>query len=148
MFLHTFNTWLIANLLHPLLISAFGYMIYGHDGVLWYADVVKGYFIVLAASLICSLPFLVFGWLLLRLVVSSDHTPSGRLFLWMIFSAMVVFLEVLSLIIMVKQPLDPKTFSLAIPGVLAVSAAIIIRYQQFRKLIPLPETNTNENNLV
>lgn len=148
MFLYTFNTWLIANLLHPLIIMAFGFVIYGHEGILFYADVVKGYLLVLVISLLCSLPSLLIGWFLLGIVVLSDYTPLARLVMWLVCSAILVFLEVLVMAIIVREPLSLETFSLAVPGVLAASAAIIIRYNQFRKLISSLQTNDHENNLV
>lgn len=148
MFLYTFNTWLIANLLHPLLIMAFGYMVYGHEGVLWYADIAKGYLLILGVSLLCSLPALLTGWLLLDIVVSSDHRSLARMVMWMICSVMLVFLEVLIIAIIIGEPLTSEVFFLALPGILAVCLAILIRYQQFQKLISSPETNNNENNLV
>jgi len=147
MFLYTFNTWLIANLLHPLMFMAFGFIIYGHDGLLFYADIVKGYLLVLGVSLLCSLPALLIGWLLLGMVVLSEYTPLARLIMWIICSATLVFLEVLVMALIVRESLTLETFSLAIPGILAVSASIIIRYKQFQKLISSLQTNDHENNL-
>jgi hypothetical protein len=148
MFLHTFNTWLIANLLHPLMIMAFGWVIYGHEGILFYADVAKGYLLVLGVSILCSLPSLLIGWFLLGVVVLTDYTPLARLIMWMCCSSILVFLEVLVMALIVREPLTLETFSLAIPGILAVNAAIIIRYGQFRQLISSLQTDDHENNLV
>jgi hypothetical protein len=148
MFLYIFNTWLIANLIHPLVIMAFGFVTYGHGGILLYADMAKGYLLVLGISLLCSLPFLLIGWFLLGIVILSKHTHLVRLVSWITASAIYVFLEVVSLALILGISLTPNTFSLAIPGILAVTAAITIRYKQFQKLISLPQTNNHENNLV
>lgn len=145
MFVYTFNTWLIANLLHPLMYMAFGFVTYGHDGILFYADIVKGYLLFLGLSSLFSLPSFLLGWFLLSIVALSDHAPFTRLLMWIGCSAILVFMEVLVLAMIIHEPLGMKTFSLAIPGILAVSAAIIIRYKQFQNLISSFETNNYEN---
>lgn len=146
MFLHTFYTWLLSNLLHPLLFMILSVVRKGSAGSFCSDNLIieLSFF---TASLIISLPCLLVGWLNLYLIISSPYSGNSKFLIWVITAPLLVFLEFL-FILVISDFLEIEFLVFSIPGMVAVMIAILIRYKQFRKLSHLLKINNHETNLV
>jgi hypothetical protein len=147
MFIHTFYTWLLANLLQPLLISCFvllfgeqaGYYIHISDGV--------SLFLLLVSSLGYSLPCLLLGWFCLRIICALPYSIITRYMLWLITAAGLVILEAFFLLVF-TYPGHSGLVVYAVPGVIAAGISVIFRFTQFRALICSTPNQTYETSQV
>ena len=145
MFLHTFYTWILANILHPVMFflatlvmgEAFGFN----------QNLFENYFLYLVYSLFISVPCLFLGWLSLYIVLATPNPDDAKFVIWLVTAPALVlfeFLIILSLFDLIE--LKPLLFSL--PGIAATGISILIRYPQFNKLIHIPKIENHETNLV
>ena len=135
MFLHTFYTWLIANLLHPLMFLFFFFFRDGSFSSLFNAETPEICLLIFIFSLLISLPALLAGWLMLGMIVLSSYTVMARFMMWLICASALVLLSFLLLSLFLDGVIDPEIISLSVPGIVAASFSICIRYKHFRKLI-------------
>lgn len=135
MFLHTFYTWFIANLLHPLMFLLFFFFRDGNFSSLFNVETAEICSLIFVFSLVISLPALLAGWLLLGMIVLSSYTVFARFMLWLICASALVLLSFLLLSLFLDGIIDPKIVSLSVPGIVAVSFSICLRYNHFRQLI-------------
>jgi hypothetical protein len=147
MFLHAFNTWVVANLLHPFLIFGLERM-NGHSGLIFCNNIFSDFFLAYLLSFFSSLPCLLGAWLIVEKIVLSDFSPLARFFIWLVSSSVLVLAEVIFMTGNISSVFNLEMFSAAMPGILVVSAAIIIRYKQFQNLIHSFQKNKHENDLV
>lgn len=133
MFRHTFNTWLVANLLQPLFILlAAGFF---NDGIpVSFGDIIimAGY--ILIWSLLLSSPCLLIGWGCLFIIT---HMPSSLLTRFVIWWFTACLLAVLEFLIMAGFGGDVSS-EIVIYGfasVMAVFVTVVFRFSQFSKLI-------------
>ncbi|MBL7739211.1 MAG: hypothetical protein JNK14_08320 [Chitinophagaceae bacterium] len=135
MFLHTFYTWLLANALHPAMFMLSYLVLNGDYASFFDADTWAFYWLFQIFSLVLSLPALLAGWLLLGVIVLSNHTAVARFLLWLLCVSALVPVSFLLLFLLAGEHPDREVFFLSIPGVSAVLITICIRYKQFGRLI-------------
>ena len=145
MFLHTFYTWLLANLLHPLMFLLAALIMPEVPG--FDKDLLEIILLLLVYSLCLSAPCLLLGWPCLYLIICSLYSGDARFMLWLVSAALLIVLEFL-FILLVGDNLGPEFLLFSLPGVAAVGTSILIRYRQFKKLIHLSKIENHETNLV
>jgi hypothetical protein len=129
MFLHVFYSWSLAQVFHQLLLAIFFGWLYGLGGG-WDLTIV-----ILFIALL-STPCLLFGWLLLGIIAYSRYTVVTKFLLW-IFTSTALVLANFWFVLLLYGIGDAQLSHviLAIPAVLSIWLASILRIRQFRKLI-------------
>jgi ABC-type transport system involved in multi-copper enzyme maturation permease subunit len=138
--MHVFNTWLIANLLHPVAIILCG-LLRGYWE--WNDDVIYGIFQLFVYSLVFSLPCLFVAMCIMTLVKRSPLDASVKFTIWLFLCTSlpaICFLILATIISNEWTLMDDLIFVL--PATLAVFIAILIRSKPFFLYIQTPqETN-------
>ena len=141
--LHVLNTWLVANLLHPLfLIILWGKM----DGE-WFNDGYTGlYFFCLMYSFLFSFPLLVIAIVLFILISKTKISSLSKFGSWTFF---VITLPIIVWIFSIAQgsgEIYSEHLETLIPAPLSVLIAVVIRYRQFfHRIRPIAIIKTNDN---
>ena len=146
MFVYTFYTWLLANIIHPVFLI-------GYVGVLHrqldFANFGEQYFLILFLSVILSFPAFLLGWIVLSLIRFTNFTITIKFLAWLFI---VPFLIVLSLWSMTKPYtngfFDAELLMITIPAILSAWTSSAFRYKQFQKLIYNKIITNNETELV
>ncbi|HEY6505112.1 MAG TPA: hypothetical protein VIZ28_14145 [Chitinophagaceae bacterium] len=148
MFVHILFTWLLANLLHPLLLALAIYLPEGDTGFFSVAEFISVLIQVSFYSLIISLPCLFLGWGLLYVIVSTKDIILVKFIEWLFASAMLIVLELMGIIFLVDDSVEMEHLLFTLPAIGATWIAIAIRYKQFRNLIGEHKTNDPESDPV
>jgi hypothetical protein len=146
MFLHTFYTWLLSNLFHPILFVILSIIRQDYPGF-WEQHLLIDAVTFFACSLVISLPCLLLGWLCLYLIINSPYSAGTKFMLWLMTGPSLVFLEFL-FVLLVMNIMEVEIFLFSLPGIAAVGISILIRYRQFEKLNYMPKIDNHETNLV
>lgn len=147
MFLHTFYTWVLANLLHPVMFLAAAFIIGDGDAPGFDLGLFESYFLFLVYSFCISIPCLLLGWLTLYLILVSSYSGDAKFFLWLVTGPALIILEFL-VILTLFNLIELEILLFLLPGIASVGASILIRYQQFKKLVHTPKIEHHETNLV
>jgi len=139
MFLNVLYSWLIAQILHPILFAVSLWLLNGR----FFLD--AGYiFCFTAVSFVVSLPCLLLGWLCMGFIIHYNYTITGKFFIWLATSAVLVLLTLWIIILSFDGGVDPEALLAALPGILSIWLASVIRWKQFHKL-NLGENTSPEN---
>lgn len=130
MFLHVFYSWLVAQVLHPLILILSIWIFNGSAGYIPWSS----YFFFFLFSAIVSLPCLLLGWLFFCLIVYSGYTFAAKFLLWLASAATLVILNLWIIILVFDNGLDSTDLMIASPGILSIWAASLMRLKQFQKL--------------
>ena len=130
-FLHVFNTWLLANPLHVLLIF-FYYYVQNDDLVI--SDrhdlLLLIYFILI--TFLLSLPGLLISFGALVIIQKLDLTWVAKFLLWLgICGAIVCVVGILSLIVFTNEQPRIEYLYFLFPAVAAICLSGLIRTRQF-----------------
>lgn len=125
---HVFNTWLLANFLHPICWIAMDIFQREELDLLFYL-------MFFLYSLFASLAALLISWFILTLIISSRYTIYEKIFLWYFSGIVFTFLgiELLS-ILSSKEFISLKELFYITPVVVPVILSITIRYRFFVRL--------------
>lgn len=147
MFNHTFNTWLLSNLLHPLSFIIFGAIKNGSlstSGTEFFT--IGGY--VFLVSLFVSIPCLFLGWLCIKMILRSIVISDELKFItWIFLAPLLAFVEFLILLI-ILDVLESDLLLYSLPGIIATVFSVLIRYPQFNKIAFTSQTDNHETNVV
>jgi len=130
MFLNVFYSWLIAQVFHPILFIASLWLLDGRFFIN-----VEYIFFFLLISILVSLPGLLAGWLCMGLIAYSNYTITAKFFMWLATTALLVILTLWIVILFFDGGLQLEFLLAAIPGILSIWIASVIRLKQFHKLI-------------
>jgi hypothetical protein len=140
-FKHVSNTWLLAQLFHPL-VFMIALMLAGERAGM---DI---FFILLGAGFIFSLPAYLLCLAFFGSVMNLPYDYSVKLFVWCLVSVACVitgFFLICLAFMDVRAFLEVLVF--LIPGCIAAVIAVLIRHKQFRNFTN-PQMAFNENHLV
>jgi len=129
MFLHVLYSWLITQIFHPLL---FLISLCGLHG--WFSVQAEDIFYFILLSAVVSLPCLLLGWLCIGIIVHSNYTTTARFFIWLATAGMLVILNLWMIILFIHIGFQFRDFLIAIPGIISIWIASVIRIKQFQKL--------------
>lgn len=136
MFLHVFNTWLIANLLQPLFIIFFSFLFlldpdpYAASMFEWNATLLVCLFLL---SILVSIPFLLLASFLFKLIAKMEYTQTARFVCWL-FTAVVGIFSIFLALALFFDNVNFKAFILGFPAMSATGITILLRYRQFIKI--------------
>ena len=148
MFLYTFNTWLLANLLHPLMILAAMIVTGEHTGDILSAESFAMLVIFVSFSALFSLPCLFLSWWLLQIIVWGREAMLMKFIAWLLITALLIILEVLAFLFLTAGEIEIEILLCALPAVAATWAAIVFRWKQFMNLSCQHEVSNDDNNPV
>jgi hypothetical protein len=146
MFLHTFYTWLLANILHPLVLV--GFVLTLHPEVAPYllnSSFFEGFIYLAILSMVASFPCLLLSWGCLHLISAASHTIIASFFMWAIVTTSLII--VTGILVLDYYETLRLSFSdyLACP-VITFAIAAVIRFKQFKRAIELSKINEHETN--
>lgn len=148
MFLHAFYTWLVANLLHPLMLAA-GLIATTTVNVnfSFSSETISNLFQFLFYSMLFSLPCLLLSWLFLGIIVFSGYPWPVKFILWLFVTALLIFLEMFVILYLSEEEIEWELLLFALPATGATWIAIALRWNQFKNLI-IQQTKNYEDDLV
>jgi hypothetical protein len=143
---HTFITWVVANLLHPLVWVLF-IQLKNVEPVS--IESVQGLFLITVFTFIFSLPSLFLASLLLSLIAKSFQNINVRFVVWVFSVTVIPMINCLILDLIAESwKITGEAFELAIPATIATFIAVLIRYKQFSKLFIQQKNENHENTMV
>jgi hypothetical protein len=148
MFSHAFTTWLLANLLHPLIWFIYLVITGNNYNYTFSAESFSMLFIGFFYSLIFSIPCLLLSWCLLQIIAFMNDNHLVKFIAWLFGNALLIVLEVWIIILLLTGGKEPELLLFSLPAIAATWLAIAIRWKQFKNLILHQKTNDHENNLV
>jgi hypothetical protein len=145
---HTCNTWLLANLIHPLIWIIYVWITL-HDAMfaIQLDTVIGQYVTILIFSLIASSPLLALGCVFIRIVTQPRYTIPAAWSLWLVTLILLVVFEAIVMVFFFGD-LIFEMYEIFLPSIIATCLAVCIRYKQFTRLYYSPETNEHENDMV
>jgi len=101
----------------------------------------------LIVSVGVSLPCILFGWLIIIPIVFAELTVMAKFLVWIFATAIIVMLDlwIFYLIIVNRMEFQIRDFVIALPGILSIWIASIIRYKQFQNLVHKKTSTQLEN---
>ena len=130
MFLNVFYSWLIAQVFHPII---FMFSLWLFNGRFFINAQYIFYFLLV--SIPVSLPGLFFGWLCMGIIAHSNYTIAAKFFIWLATTATLVILSLWTVVLFFDGGLQLELLLAAIPGILSIWIASVIRLKQFQRLI-------------
>ena len=143
MFMYVFITWIVANVLHPIVASIY---ISFYAGEMNVGAGVAGMFFLIY-GFIFSMPALLFGYLFLLLINKLPFSDLHKFSIWLFMATVSPTLNILLLsFVFLKSPYtlfsDPIWFDLIMPSTIAVFLTVLIRYNYFFKHIDQTSTTS------
>ena len=127
MFVHTFNTWLVANLIHPVIFIIYFLWLNDTGGNDWAAAI----FFIGIFSFFLSIPSLLIAWFFQYVITNTNFSSWEKFVAWIMSVVVAIFLNFASL----KLLFDVVTWSeieeILPPSVMAAVLSILIRHKQF-----------------
>ena len=130
--IYTFLTWVIANLLHPLIWIAWAAI---DGGGILSVNLFQVYFLHLLWSFLFSLPSLFIGRLLAYAIKYIPVTTNQKYFTWILLAILIPLVNLIILQYIEKDFFKEFHPEGAIPASIAVMIAVLIRIKQFRKFL-------------
>jgi len=131
MFLHVFYSWLVTQLLHPILVIALSYVLNGSIGHLEPGVIV----LFVIVSVLISSPCLLLGWLSIGLIIYSGYAAVIKFVLWLLATGTLVILNFFILGLILYGRFQFEFLFITIPGILSVWIVSVIRWKQFQILV-------------
>jgi hypothetical protein len=136
--MYLFNTWLVANLLHPLLAMLLWVNWQDFNG-----GGVAGAFVLMLFSLLFSVPLLIMSWLILKILKGMRISCLAKFITWLLVGTFLPILTVLFISLFASGAGDAvEDLWLLVPATLSILVAILLRHKAFFKMIN--ETQTTE----
>jgi hypothetical protein len=137
LFAHTFATWLLANLIHPVIMFLVSLAMPGRFELFNGPEVML---LLIVVSILISIPCLVAGWLCLMIIVPAPHSTKLRFLVWIVTAPGIIAFQGL-IMMLLENTTAPGILIGSIPAMISVSLAVIIRQPQFKQLIAQHEIN-------
>jgi hypothetical protein len=143
MYLYVFITWLLANLIHPIVFSFF----MGNDSDFLGGDILGFYFLILAYSLFISCIGLLLSFLIIHLISKIAIGNENKFICWLISAPMVIVLNLWLLLAFLGDgdSMELSNYELAIPSMIAVAIIIVVRFRYFFKAIEQVQEKNKSN---
>lgn len=143
MYLYVAATWLIANLVHPLML----FLVYGAED--FDMDILGFGLQFVIYSFLFSIPSLFLSFLVMYVIFKLPLSSAGRYISWVISAPVIVVINywlVFNVIFNTRMGKEGLEFML--PAMIAVVLAILIRYASFFRAVADFNKQENERDLV
>jgi hypothetical protein len=144
MFVHTLNTWLVANLFHPVIIIIYFLLRNDTEGGNWGG----GFFFISILSFFASIPSLFIAWFLQYVLTNTNLSSIEKFIAWMISVVVAIFLNFAGLKLLLGADIGKEIDEIMPPPIIAAILSILIRYKQFFVFQINYKSIQNENNMV
>jgi hypothetical protein len=144
MFVHTFNTWFLAHLLHPFILITYFLLKKDSESSDWTVAI----FLISVFSFFASIPALFIAWFLKYVIANTDFSVIEKFITWIMSVVVAIFLNFLSLKFLFSFDVGDKINDLIVPSILAAILSIVVRSKQFFAFQLNYNSIKNENNLV
>ena len=128
MFIHTLNTWLLAQLFHPFTFLLFAYLRYPGEMNIGNGALLLAFFVI---SFFISIPSFILVRLSFHPISNFGLSPYEKLVLWMIAACVSVGMNYLGILLSFDVGLAPGNFYFVLPAFAAATLSILIRTKQF-----------------
>lgn len=129
--MYVFNTWLVANLLHPFILTLY---FKGEESVI-NMNALGSYFTLFIYSLIFSVPALIVAALVFMLIKKMPIDVLSAFFTWLFLASCIPFVILAILYLMFFNDGVPfDEFGIIIPSCIAVFVTVAIRLNQFTRV--------------
>jgi hypothetical protein len=142
--LHISGTWLLANLLHPVVL----FLYIGNSGDQSLFDLIGGYFSIIIFSLIFSSPSLWLSFLWGYLISDFPLPAIGKYFIWIISAPLLIIINLQLILLFFAGEINFSEINFCVPAMIAAEIIILIRYNQFMNCINQLKETRHENNMV
>jgi hypothetical protein len=142
--MHVSATWLIANLLHPLV----ALIVFGGNSDL-NLDMVASVLGIIVYSLLFSLPSLLLSFLAIYGIFKLPSSITVKYITWLVIAPFIVFVNywlLFSVFLGVSMQKEDTDFML--PAMIAVVLTILVRYISFFRMATNLNKKENETNMV
>ncbi|HTD94389.1 MAG TPA: hypothetical protein VK644_11270, partial [Chitinophagaceae bacterium] len=140
MVLHTFNTWLLANVIHPLIWILCAFVFFPAVINEFHPDtLLRECVIIFIFSLLVSSPLFVLGCIFIRIVTQPRYTIPAAWSLWLATLILLIVFEAIVMMFFFDSAFFGM-YQLFLPSIIATCLAVCIRYRQFTRLYYSPET--------
>ena len=127
MFAHIFNTWALAQILHPLLFVTYVVFVGPSEVEFWLPWI----FFLLFFSVFASIPSLLIAWLLLYVILNADFTPGEKLIAWFVCVVAAILINFILLSVAVDGVIGGEMYGMLPPSLIAAVVSILIRLRTF-----------------
>jgi hypothetical protein len=128
--MYLLNTWVLANLLHPLVFVVWAQM-RGENSEMHF-KIIFMLATLIAISLVLSLPSLLASWIFMKLVHWLPVDGTAKYALWIALASAIPMLNILAIGMVARKGLPhPEDIELALPAALSVFFSILIRTKYF-----------------
>jgi hypothetical protein len=127
-FNHAFNTWMLAQLLHPIIF-------YAYFSIVLKESLDPGALVsLLVGASIIAAPSLFISFLFLRLIAGKKMPTPLSLFTWVVVALVSIVLNIALFLLLFKSSIIDIPFDYILPAFIAALVAILIRLPLFIKL--------------
>ena len=127
MFAHIFNTWALAQILHPLIFVIYLVFVGSSEAEFWLA----GIFFIIIFSVFASIPSLLIAWFLLYVISNADLMLGEKLIAWFVCVAAAIMLNFILLSVAVDGVIGGEIYGMLPPSLMAAVVSILIRLRSF-----------------
>jgi len=127
MFVHTLNTWLLANLFHPAIFIIYFLLQNDAEGDSWGF----AFFFIAVFSFFASVPSLFIAWFLHYVITNTNFSTIEKFIAWIISVVVTIFLNFVCLKLVFGIDMGEKINEIIPPPIIAAILSILIRYKQF-----------------
>jgi hypothetical protein len=130
--------WATANLLHPFFFLGLSYLNNEADygGEIGVADMLSVVFTFILVSFILTLPSLIGGYIVLRIIKRIKLSVAYQFLSWIVCIPFIIGINMMIFFILLKEPLvfsfSKQLVSLVLPSILATLSASLICYRSFQ----------------
>ena len=126
-FIHTLNTWLVANLIHPVIFIIYFLWLNDAEGNNWGA----GFFFIGVFSFFASIPSLLIAWFLQYAITNTNFSSAEKFISWIMAVVVAIFLNFAGLKLFFGVEVWAEIDEILPPPIIAAILSMLIRYKQF-----------------
>jgi len=126
-FVHTLNTWLVANLIHPVIFIVYFLLLNDVEGNNWGA----GFFFVGIFSFFASIPSLLIAWFLNYIITNTNFSSAEKFIAWIISVVVAIFINFAGMKLLFGVDIWEEIDEIMPPPIIAAVISILIRSKQF-----------------
>lgn len=127
LFAHIFKTWLLAQLLHPLMMIIYIFFFDSVEPESWISAV----FFIFIFSLFASIPSLIIAWILLYVISNAELASGEKLIAWFVCVMAAIVFNFILVSIATGEVIDSEIYELLPPPLAAAVLSILVRVESF-----------------
>ena len=146
-YLYVFNTWLIANLIHPVMLVLLWMFLTNDPDITGFGNPgLQVIMPVIGILFLMSIPCLILSWIVISHIVKAPFSMFGRMIIWMIVSSLIIFLYFLILHNMSGWGFRLEELVFLFAPVMSTWTSILIRLRQFVNMaLHVPDFSEKQN---